>query len=295
MIVNIDKGSGFCFGVIKAISKAEEELSKHHELHCLGDIVHNTEEVGRLAAMGLNVIEHQQMNQYQNQTLLIRAHGEPPLTYKQAESYNIKVIDATCPVVLKLQQRVRNGWQEMKSKEGQIVIFGKKGHAEVIGLAGQTNNEAIIVSTIDQISQIDPTKPVRLFSQTTMSLDDFALIREGIRLHLNASGQTDFEAYDTICRQVSNRLEELTQFSLNHDVIVFVSGKKSSNGKVLFEHCKSINPHSYFVSNIDEIDYDWLRYASSVGICGATSTPKWLMEKVASQIRIFGENCTDVS
>ena len=173
MIINIDSGSGFCFGVIKAIEKAEEELSHCNELNCLGDIVHNTEEVSRLSSLGLNVIDHQQMEEQSNKPLLIRAHGEPPDTYIRAEELNIRVIDATCPVVLKLQQRVKTGWLEMKQKEGQVVIFGKQGHAEVVGLAGQTDNQAIIVSSLDQLDQIDPTKPLRLFSQTTMGLDDF--------------------------------------------------------------------------------------------------------------------------
>ncbi len=290
MIINIDAGSGFCFGVIKAIEKAEEELSNCNGLNCLGDIVHNTEEVSRLASLGLNVIDHQQMEDHPNSPLLIRAHGEPPDTYLRAEALNIRVIDATCPVVLKLQERVKNGWLEMKQRGGQVVIFGKQGHAEVVGLAGQTDNQAIIVSSLDQLGQIDPSKPLRLFSQTTMGLDDFSEIRDQLKSLLDQHGQEDFKAYDTICRQVSNRREELTEFSLNHDVVIFVSGKKSSNGKVLFDHCKSVNPHTFFVSTADEINPDWLKNASSVGICGATSTPRWLMENIANQIRIFEEN-----
>ncbi len=290
MIINIDAGSGFCFGVIKAIEKAEEELSHCNGLNCLGDIVHNTEEVSRLASLGLNVIDHQQMEDHPNSPLLIRAHGEPPDTYLRAEALNIRVIDATCPVVLKLQERVKNGWLEMKQRGGQVVIFGKQGHAEVVGLAGQTDNQAIIVSSLDQLGQIDPSKPIRLFSQTTMGLDDFSEIRDQLKSLLDQRGQEDFKAYDTICRQVSNRREELTEFSLNHDVVIFVSGKKSSNGKVLFDHCKSVNPHTFFVSTANEINPDWIKNASSVGICGATSTPRWLMENIANQIRIFDEN-----
>lgn len=290
MIINIDAGSGFCFGVIKAIEKAEEELSNCNGLNCLGDIVHNTEEVRRLASLGLNVIDHQQMEDHPNSPLLIRAHGEPPDTYLRAEALNIRVIDATCPVVLKLQERVKNGWLEMKQRGGQVVIFGKQGHAEVVGLAGQTDNQAIIVSSLDQLGQIDPSKPIRLFSQTTMGLDDFSEIRDQLKSLLDQRGQEDFKAYDTICRQVSNRREELTEFSLNHDVVIFVSGKKSSNGKVLFDHCKSVNPHTFFVSTANEINPDWIKNASSVGICGATSTPRWLMENIANQIRIFEEN-----
>ena len=292
MIINIDSGSGFCFGVIKAIEKAEEELSHCNELNCLGDIVHNTEEVSRLSSLGLNVIDHQQMEEQSNKPLLIRAHGEPPDTYIRAEELNIRVIDATCPVVLKLQQRVKTGWLEMKQKEGQVVIFGKQGHAEVVGLAGQTDNQAIIVSSLDQLDQIDPTKPLRLFSQTTMGLDDFSELREQIKSLLEKNGQEDFKAYDTICRQVSNRRDELTEFALKHDVVIFVSGKKSSNGKVLFDHCKSVNPHTFFVSSAKEINPDWFKNVSSVGICGATSTPRWLMENIATQIRIFEENCS---
>lgn len=292
MIINIDSGSGFCFGVIKAIEKAEEELSHCNELNCLGDIVHNTEEVSRLSSLGLNVIDHQQMEEQSNKPLLIRAHGEPPDTYIRAEELNIRVIDATCPVVLKLQQRVKTGWLEMKQKEGQVVIFGKQGHAEVVGLAGQTDNQAIIVSSLDQLDQIDPTKPLRLFSQTTMGLDDFSELREQIKSLLEKNGQEDFKAYDTICRQVSNRREDLTEFALKNDVVIFVSGKKSSNGKVLFDHCKSVNPHTFFVSSAKEINPDWFKNVSSVGICGATSTPRWLMENIATQIRIFEENCS---
>lgn len=292
MIINIDSGSGFCFGVIKAIEKAEEELSHCNELNCLGDIVHNTEEVSRLSTLGLNVIDHQQMEGHSNKPLLIRAHGEPPDTYIRAEELNIRVIDATCPVVLKLQQRVKTGWLEMKQKEGQVVIFGKQGHAEVVGLAGQTDNQAIIVSSLDQLDQIDPTKPLRLFSQTTMGLDDFSELREQIKSLLEKNGQEDFKAYDTICRQVSNRRDELTEFALKHDVVIFVSGKKSSNGKVLYDQCKSVNPLTFFVSNAKEINPDWFKNVSSVGICGATSTPRWLMENIATQIRIFEENCS---
>lgn len=292
MIINIDSGSGFCFGVIKAIEKAEEELSHCNELNCLGDIVHNTEEVSRLSSLGLNVIDHQQMEEYSNKPLLIRAHGEPPDTYIRAEALNIRVIDATCPVVLKLQQRVKTGWLDMKQRKGQVVIFGKQGHAEVVGLAGQTDNQAIIVSSLDQLDQIDPTKPLRLFSQTTMGLDDFSELREQIKSLLEKNGQEDFKAYDTICRQVSNRRDELTEFALKHDVVIFVSGKKSSNGKVLFDHCKSVNLHTFFVSNAEEINPEWFKNVSSVGICGATSTPRWLMENIATQIRIFEENCS---
>lgn len=292
MIINIDSGSGFCFGVIKAIEKAEEELSHCNELNCLGDIVHNTEEVSRLSSLGLNVIDHQQMEEHSNKPLLIRAHGEPPDTYIRAEELNIRVIDATCPVVLKLQQRVKTGWLDMKQRKGQVVIFGKQGHAEVVGLAGQTDNQAIIVSSLDQLDQIDPTKPLRLFSQTTMGLDDFSELREQIKSLLEKNGQEDFKAYDTICRQVSNRRDELTEFALKHDVVIFVSGKKSSNGKVLFDHCKSVNLHTFFVSNAEEINPEWFKNVSSVGICGATSTPRWLMENIATQIRIFEENCS---
>lgn len=292
MIINIDSGSGFCFGVIKAIEKAEEELSHCNELNCLGDIVHNTEEVSRLSSLGLNVIDHQQMEEHSNKPLLIRAHGEPPDTYIRAEKLNIRVIDATCPVVLKLQQRVKTGWLDMKQRKGQVVIFGKQGHAEVVGLAGQTDNQAIIVSSLDQLDQIDPTKPLRLFSQTTMGLDDFSELREQIKSLLEKNGQEDFKAYDTICRQVSNRRDELTEFALKHDVVIFVSGKKSSNGKVLFDHCKSVNPYTFFVSSAKEINPDWFKNVSSVGICGATSTPRWLMENIATQIRIFEENCS---
>lgn len=270
--VEIDKHSGFCFGVVYAIEMAEDHLRQHGSLYCLGDIVHNDEEVGRLEAMGLKVIDHEMLKGLHDTTVLIRAHGEPPETYRIALENNIELIDASCPVVLKLQNRVRNAWDE----DRQIVILGKKGHAEVNGLLGQTQNEAIVVSSVEEATALKPERPIALFSQTTKPTK---LLYE-IRDRFEADG-VDFEFNDTICRQVSNREPQLTEFAARHDVILFVSGKKSSNGKALFESCIGANPRSHFISSRSELDAAWFHNSRTVGICGATSTPLWLMEDVA--------------
>jgi 4-hydroxy-3-methylbut-2-enyl diphosphate reductase len=255
---------------------AEDYLNETGSLFCLGDIVHNDKEVQRLEAKGLKIIDHADFNELKDTTVLIRAHGEPPETYKIALQNNIELIDASCPVVLKLQNRVRNAYEE----DVQIVIYGKPGHAEVNGLIGQTHQEAIIVTKEEDIEKIDFSRPISLFSQTTKSTEGFYRIKSLIE-----SRSQEFKANDTICRQVSNRDPQLRIFSTRYDVVIFVSGKKSSNGKVLYEVCKSINPQSYFISDVNEIEPFWFDKCESVGICGATSTPMWLMEQVAEAIR----------
>ncbi|MEL6673467.1 MAG: 4-hydroxy-3-methylbut-2-enyl diphosphate reductase [Bacteroidota bacterium] len=275
MNIEIDQNSGFCFGVVYAIEMAEDHLHEHGKLYCLGDIVHNDKEVERLQNLGLQIISHEEFKELKNATVLIRAHGEPPETYQTAMDNQIELIDASCPVVLKLQNRIRQAYDE----DRQIVILGKKGHAEVNGLVGQTQQEAVVVSSVDEVEQLEVEGPVSLFSQTTKSTKLLYDIQEKMSDRFE-----DFKFNDTICRQVSNREPELIKFSSRHDVIVFVSGKKSSNGKALYQTCKSVNPQSYFISDVDELALDWLSHAKSVGICGATSTPMWLMENVAKYI-----------
>jgi 4-hydroxy-3-methylbut-2-enyl diphosphate reductase len=290
MKVTIDPHSGFCFGVVYAIQMAEEELDRSGKLYCLGDIVHNNMEVERLRSRGLEIIDHDQLRNLKDCKVLIRAHGEPPETYQIALKNNIDLIDASCPVVLKLQNRVRTSFEDVEINDGQIVIYGEQGHAEVNGLVGQTEGKAIIVKTEEDLSKIDFTKPVYFFSQTTKSTKGFEamkkLIEDRIGLQ-NGSAKPEevFESNDTICRQVSNREPQLKIFSKEHDAIVFVSGKKSSNGKALYEVCKSSNPKTFFISDVDEIQTGWFDNLSTVGICGATSTPMWLMEKVAAHLK----------
>ncbi|WP_422361081.1 4-hydroxy-3-methylbut-2-enyl diphosphate reductase [Reichenbachiella sp.] len=289
MNIEIDKNSGYCFGVEYAIEMAEDELNESGQLYCLGDIVHNHMEVERLAAKGLVIISNEDLKNLKDCKVLIRAHGEPPETYKTAIENNIELIDASCPVVLKLQNRVKGSFDQMEEQNGQIVIYGKPGHAEVIGLTGQTKEKAIIVMEDEDLEQIDFSKPVTLYSQTTKSTKGFyrlkAMIEERITV---AKGQplevTDFKANDSICRQVSNREPSMEKFSQKHDVIIFVSGKKSSNGRALYGVCKNFNERSYFVGNEEEIDLDWIKPSDSIGICGATSTPMWLMEQVRDYI-----------
>lgn len=288
MDVTIDKNSGYCFGVEFAIQMAEDEM-EDGKLYCLGDIVHNSMEVKRLNAKGLEVIDREQLENIRDSKVLIRAHGEPPETYELALRNNIELVDASCPVVLKLQNRVKLAHDKMNRANGQIVIYGKTGHAEVIGLTGQTNNEAIIVMDDADLEKIDYTRPVTLFSQTTKSTSGFYRIREMIQKRIKeAKGELeelDFSANDSICRQVSNREPQLQRFSEEKDVIIFVSGKKSSNGKALYGVCKRQNERSYFVENEEEVDLDWFTSTDTIGICGATSTPMWLMENVATYIR----------
>ncbi|MEM7371102.1 MAG: 4-hydroxy-3-methylbut-2-enyl diphosphate reductase [Bacteroidota bacterium] len=276
MNIEIDQNSGFCFGVVYAIEMAEDYLKEHQQLYCLGDIVHNDKEVERLQKMGLEIIDHAQLKELKGATVLIRAHGEPPETYKLAMENDITLIDASCPVVLKLQNRVRHAYDD----DRQIVILGKKGHAEVNGLIGQTQKDAIVISSLEEAEALELEGPVSLYSQTTKSTQLLYNIKEKM-----ADKFEDFKFNDTICRQVSNREPELRKFSDKHDVVVFVSGKKSSNGKALYQTCKQVNPESYFISDTDELDLQWLQGKQSIGICGATSTPMWLMEKVARYIQ----------
>ena len=281
--VEIDEGSGFCFGVVTAIHKAEEELAKGATLYCLGDIVHNSREVERLKSMGLITINHEEFKQLHNAKVLLRAHGEPPETYITAYKNNIEIIDATCPVVLRLQKRIRQGYLADSDEEKQIVIYGKSGHAEVLGLVGQTDGKAIVIEKAEEAKKLDLNKSIRLFSQTTKSLDEFQEIVEYFKQHI--SPEATFEYYDTICRQVANRMPKLREFAATHDLIFFVSGKKSSNGKMLFEECLKVNANSHLIDNEKEIDPSLLQNVKSIGVCGATSTPKWLMEKIYNHIR----------
>jgi 4-hydroxy-3-methylbut-2-en-1-yl diphosphate reductase len=287
MNVSIDTNSGFCFGVVYAIQMAEDELDSSGKLYCLGDIVHNDMEVNRLKAKGLEIITHEDLSNLKDCKVLIRAHGEPPSTYETAAKNNIELIDASCPVVLKLQNRVREGFDEVETMDGQIVIYGKEGHAEVNGLLGQTNGKAIIVMTEEDLDKIDYNRPVQFFSQTTKSTAGFKRMKELIASRMKQAGNNSeelFEANDTLCRQVSNREPQLKEFAAAKDVIVFVGGQKSSNGKILYEVCKAVNPRSYFVSDASQIHPEWFEHAENVGICGATSTPMWLMEEVKAEI-----------
>ena len=294
MQVNIDKNSGYCFGVEFAIKMAEDEMENKEPLYCLGDIVHNDMEVKRLSAKGLVVIDRKQLQELSNCKVLIRAHGEPPETYRLAIENNIELIDASCPVVLKLQHRVKNAFDKMERENGQIVIYGKKGHAEVIGLTGQTLEKAIVVTDDSDLDKLDYTKPITLFSQTTKSTKGFYALSEKIEGRIkDAKGELteiDFNSNDSICRQVSNREPQLQRFAQENDVILFVSGKKSSNGKALYQVCLAENPRSYFIENEEEIDADWFHQADRVGICGATSTPMWLMEQVKSYVSGISEH-----
>ena len=283
MIVEIDKKSGFCFGVVKAITKAENELTDSETLYCLGDIVHNGEEVSRLANQGMVTISREEFFTMSNCRVLIRAHGEPPETYEYARQNNIDLVDATCPIVLQLQNKIRASFELQQQQNGQVVIFGKPGHAEVIGLNGQTGNQALIISSLDEVDKIDFTRPISLYSQTTKPLNEFRMLAELVKLR--AGNKVPVEIRDTVCRQVSNRGPHLQEFAKRHDVIIFVAGRKSSNGQALFREVSAINPNSHFVASPLDLDTNWFRYASSVGICGATSTPMWLMEQVAEGIQ----------
>ncbi len=278
--IEIDSGSGFCFGVTTAIQKAEEELAKGNTLYCLGDIVHNGMECERLRAMGLITIDHAQMERLHDVKVLLRAHGEPPETYALARKNNIEIIDATCPVVLQLQKRIK---KQYESDISQIVIFGKKGHAEVLGLVGQTQSSAIVIESFDEVKRLDFSRDIYLYSQTTKSLDEFHRIIDYIQSHMTA-GAT-FKSFDTICRSVANRMPNISQFATRHDLILFVCGRKSSNGKVLFNECLRVNANSHLIEGPDEIDSAWLQGIKTIGICGATSTPKWLMEQCRDAIQ----------
>ena len=281
MIIEIDDGSGFCFGVTTAIKKAEEELAKGEKLYCLGDIVHNGMECDRLRDMGLITINHDEMRQLHNAKVLLGAHGEPPETYELARKNNIEIIDATCPVVLKLQKRIKEQYDE--NNDRQIVIFGKKGHAEVLGLVGQTQSKAIVIESSDEVTKLDFSRDIYLYSQTTKSLDEFNSIIEYIQTHISPSAT--FKSFDTICRSVANRMPNISKFAAKHNLILFVCGRKSSNGKVLYNECLRVNPNSHLIEDPNEIDPSWLEGIDSVGICGATSTPRWLMEQCSEAIQ----------
>ena len=283
MDIRIDDNAGYCFGGVKAIGAAEEELRRDGSLYCLGDIVHNSAEVERLSQKGLRVINHDTMRQLGGKKVLIRAHGEPPSTYRTADELGIHLVDATCPIVLALQSRIKRGYEEMKQCGGQVVIFGRPGHAEVIGLNGQTDGTAIIVSNPDEIDAIDFSRPIRLYSQTTKSREDYMRLTANIRQHLPEGA--DFTAYDTICNSVAGRTKALAAFAREVDVLLFVAGANSSNGHYLYEYCRSVQPRTYLVGSAAEVQHEWLEGAESIGISGATSTPRWLMEEVAEQLR----------
>ena len=278
--IEIDNGSGFCFGVTTAIQKAEEELAAGKTLYCLGDIVHNGMECERLKQLGLVTINHEEMSRLHGVKVLLRAHGEPPSTYELARENDIEIIDATCPVVLQLQRRIKRQYDACP--EAQIVIFGKPGHAEVLGLVGQTESKAIVIANVEEVKQLDFTRDIYLYSQTTKSLDEFHRIIEYIQEHI--SPEATFKSFDTICRQVANRMPNISAFASRHDLVLFVCGRKSSNGKVLFNECKSVNPNSHLIEGPEEIKKEWLEGVNTIGICGATSTPKWLMEQCRDAI-----------
>ena len=278
--IEIDNGSGFCFGVTTAIKKAEEELAQGEKLYCLGDIVHNGMECERLRQMGLITINHEEMRELHDVKVLLRAHGEPPETYELARRNNIEIIDATCPVVLKLQKRIKEQYDA--NLQSQIVIFGKKGHAEVLGLVGQTQSSAIVIENFDEVTKLDFSRDIYLYSQTTKSLDEFHRIIDYIQAHISPNAK--FQSFDTICRSVANRMPNISQFAAKHDLVLFVCGRKSSNGKVLYNECLRVNPNTHLVEGPEEIEPQWLEGINTVGICCATSTPKWLMEQCRDKL-----------
>lgn len=283
--IEIDSGSGFCFGVTTAIQKAEEELAKGNTLYCLGDIVHNGMECDRLRQMGLITINHDEMRQLRDVKVLLRAHGEPPATYELARQNHIEIIDATCPVVLQLQKKIKRQFEansQQPTADSQIVIFGKNGHAEVLGLVGQTQSTAIVIESFEDVRKLDFSRDIYLYSQTTKSLDEFQRIIEYIRQHM--SPEATFKSFDTICRNVANRMPNITQFAKRHDLVLFVCGRKSSNGRVLYNECLRVNGNTHLIEGPAEIDASWLRNVKTIGICGATSTPKWLMEQCRDAI-----------
>jgi 4-hydroxy-3-methylbut-2-enyl diphosphate reductase len=279
--VEIDTNSGFCNGVVRAIQAAEQELEKGGQLYCLGDIVHNSNEVERLRAKGLITINHDELRQLRNAKVLLRAHGEPPETYRIAQENNIEIIDATCPVVLQLQRKIKKSYDTRCDNKDQILIYGKVGHAEVNGLVGQTNGEAIVLETSDDLEKVDFSRRITLYSQTTKSLQHFAEMVQTIQ---ERTEKDKFEWHDTICRQVANRIPNIREFARTHDLVLFVCGKKSSNGKVLYEECRSVNENTHLVSDIEELKPTWLEGKSNIGICGATSTPRWLMTQFQARI-----------
>ena len=279
--VEIDTNSGFCNGVVRAIQAAEQELEKGEQLYCLGDIVHNSNEVERLRAKGLITINHDELRQLRNVKVLLRAHGEPPETYRIARENNIEIIDATCPVVLQLQRKIKKSYDTRTSNNDQVLIYGKVGHAEVNGLVGQTNGEAIVLETPGDLDKVDFEQRITLYSQTTKSVQHFA---EMVQLIQERTAKDKFEWHDTICRQVANRIPNIREFARTHDLVLFVCGKKSSNGKVLYEECRSVNENTHLVSDIDELNPAWLEGKNNIGICGATSTPRWLMAEFQARV-----------
>lgn len=291
MEIRIDEHAGYCFGVVKAIGAAEEVLGKEGRLYCLGDIVHNSAEVERLKSLGLEVIDHEGLEALRGSRVLIRAHGEPPETYRKAEALGIELVDATCPIVLALQQKIRKGYEEMSPVGGQIVIFGKPGHAEVVGLTGQTGGTAVIVSSPDDLEGIDFERPIRLYSQTTKSREEYQRLIDNINERLKHSNNqalkqsgNHFVAYDTVCNRVANRARDLEGFARSVDVLLFVAGGNSSNGHYLYEYCRKVQPRTYLIADPSELKSEWLEGAERVGISGATSTPRWLMEDVKMKI-----------
>jgi len=280
MVIEIDNGSGFCFGVTTAISKAEEELAKGNTLYCLGDIVHNSMECERLRQLGLITIDHDDMAKLHHVKVLLRAHGEPPETYELARRNNIDIIDATCPVVLQLQKRIKSQYEA--SSNTSIVIFGKRGHAEVMGLVGQTQGKAVVIESFDEVTKLDFSRNIFLYSQTTKSIDEYHRIIDYIHQHI--SDRAVFRSFDTICRSVANRMPSISHFAGRHDLVLFVCGRKSSNGRVLFGECQRVNANTHLIEGPREIKRQWLEGIQSVGICGATSTPKWLMEQCRDAI-----------
>lgn len=298
--IEIDNNSGFCFGVVTAIQKAEAQLDSAGALFCLGDIVHNASEVERLRNRGLRTVTHSDLEGLHDATVLLRAHGEPPSTYETARRNNITVIDATCPVVLKLQHRIKMAYDESRARLEAckitemplILIYGKEGHAEVNGLVGQTEGNAVVIQHAEDLDAVDLSRDILLYSQTTKSLDGFRRIVDEIKRRKISGG---FEYFDTICRQVANRLDKIRDFAASHDAVVFVCGAKSSNGKVLFEECKKVNPRTILVSDDTELDASPLREAETIGICGATSTPRWLMAKVAERVADLLDPAIDIT
>lgn len=280
--IEIDEHSGFCFGVTTAIRKAEEELQKGEKLYCLGDIVHNRIECDRLEKMGLITINHEEFSKLHNAKVLLRAHGEPPATYETARNNNLEIIDATCPVVLKLQQRIKKKWQEANTADSQIIIYGQAGHAEVLGLVGQTHSTATVIEKNSQIDSIARDKNTYIYSQTTKSLEGYKKIVREIKEHIDKDKEC--ESFNTVCGQVANRLDGIGRFAESHELIFFVCGKKSSNGRILFDECKKMNPNSYQIEGPEDLDLSLTKGVHSIGICGATSTPKWLMENCKQAI-----------
>lgn len=290
MTIEIDDKSGFCFGVVNAIRHAEKELESTNPLYCLGDIVHNNKEVDRLNNKGMTTINHEQLKDLKNAKVLLRAHGEPPETYRVAQANGIELIDATCPVVLMLQKRIKDAYQTSRKSnpELQIVIYGRKGHAEVNGLVGQTEGTAIVIENESELDKLDFTHDIALYSQTTKSVKGFEKIIAEITARLKPEAK--FEYFDTICRQVANRVQHLREFAKAHDVVLFVTDAKSSNGKVLYDQCKAVNSRTYLTIGAEDVDKSWINKAETIGICGATSTPRWLMEEVAQKLKELIDN-----